>query len=151
MIRSHDEAYFRGMRDRIRAIADGAAMATDTTAEVVFSGGSSTMNDNQTLVERFRANMSAYGIAEAPPDPVRIGSSDMGNVSWHLPTIHPSLAICDEGVPGHSIHFRDAAATPRADDITLLAATLVAQTAVELFTDPSLVDAALAEFRARTG
>ena len=74
----------------------------------------------------------------------------MGNVSWHLPTIHPSLAICDEGVPGHSIQFRDAAATPRADDVTLLAATLVAQTAVELLTDRALVEAAWTEFRSKT-
>ena len=151
MIRSHDEAYFRGMRDRVRAMAEGVAMATDTKAEIVFSGGSSTMNDNQTLVERFRANLAAYRVKDTPPDPGRVGSSDMGNVSWRLPTIHPSLAICDEGVPGHSIQFRDAAATPRADDVTLLAATLVAQTAVELLTDPALVDAAWAEFRSKTG
>ena len=49
---------------------------------------------------------------------------------------------------GHSIAFRDAAAEPRADETTLLAATLVAQTAVDLFLDPPLVEAAWAEFRA---
>ena len=54
----------------------------------------------------------------------------MANVSWVCPTIHPDLAIAPEGAPGHSILFRDAAATPRADETTLLAATLVAQTAV---------------------
>ena len=71
----------------------------------------------------------------------------MGNVSWVCPTIHPDLSIADEGTPGHSILFRDAAATPRADETTLLAATLVAQTAYELFADPALVEAAWAEFR----
>ena len=65
------------------------------------------------------------------------------------PTIHPELAICDEGVAGHSIAFRDAAGQPRADDTTLLAATLVAQVAYELFADPALVEAAWAEFRAK--
>lgn len=72
----------------------------------------------------------------------------MGNVSWVCPTIHPDLAICDEGVPGHSTAFRDAAITPRADETTLLAATLIAQTAVDLFLDPELVAAAWAEFDA---
>ena len=72
----------------------------------------------------------------------------MANVSWVCPTIHPDIAICDEGVAGHSILFRDAAAMPRADETTLLAATLVAQTAYELFADPALVEAAWAEFRA---
>ena len=71
----------------------------------------------------------------------------MANVSWVCPTIHPDLAIATEGTPGHSIVFRDAAATPRADETTLLAATLVAQTALELFRDPALVEAAWREFR----
>jgi metal-dependent amidase/aminoacylase/carboxypeptidase family protein len=105
------------------------------------------MRNNQVLVQRFRANMAAYGIEDMGDDP-NAGSTDMANVSWVCPTIHPDLAICDEGVPGHSILFRDAAATPRADETTLLAATLVAQTAVELFLDPALVEAAWAEFRA---
>jgi hypothetical protein len=71
----------------------------------------------------------------------------MANVSWVCPTIHPELAIAPEGTPGHSIRFRDAAATPQADETTLLAATLIAQTAYELFADPALVAAAWSEFR----
>jgi hypothetical protein len=71
----------------------------------------------------------------------------MGNVSWRLPTIHPSIAICDAGVPGHSHAFRDAAATPRADEVTLIAATVVAQTAWELFADAALVEQVWREFR----
>jgi hypothetical protein len=87
------------------------------------------MKHNRVLGKRFAANMVAFDLVDAPPDP-NMGSSDMGNVSWLLPTIHPCLAICDTGTPGHSILFRDAAATPRADDTTLLAAT--PSTAVDL-------------------
>ncbi len=148
MIRSTDQAYYESMRDRFRAIAEGAAAATDTTVEVVFSGGSTTMKDNAVLRGRFRANLEARGLVSVPVDPANLGSSDMGNVSLVLPTIHPSIAICDEGVPWHSIQSRDAAATPRADEVTLLAATLIAETAYDLFADPALVEAAWAEFRA---
>jgi amidohydrolase len=148
MIRSTDQRMFDDMRRRFRALAEGAALQTDTELEIVFSGGSTTMRHNRTLGERFAANMAAYGRVDGPPDP-NLGSSDMGNVSWRLPTIHPSLAICDPGVPGHSILFRDAAATERADETTLLAATIVAQTAYELFADPALVEAAWREFRAK--
>ena len=63
------------------------------------------------------------------------------------PTIHPDLSITDVPTPGHSIEFRDAAGRPRADETVLLAATLVAQTALDLFLDPSLVEQAWAEFR----
>jgi aminobenzoyl-glutamate utilization protein B len=115
----------------------------------VFSGYATTMINNPVLAERFRANMGAYGIVDMGDDP-NAGSTDMANVSWVCPTIHPDLAICDAGVPGHSILFRDAAAMPRADETTLLAATLVAQTAVDLFADPALVAAAWAAFHAAT-
>jgi amidohydrolase len=149
MLRSLDQAYFEEIQERFRQIVQGVALATHTQGEAVFSGGSATMKDNRVLRDRFVANMAAYGVKDHPADLEHIGSSDMGNVSWAVPTIHPMLAICDEGVPGHSTDFRDAAATPRADETTLLAATLVAQTAFELFTDPPLVEAAWQEFRGR--
>jgi amidohydrolase len=147
MLRSDDQPYYEEMKARFIEMCEAAALATGTTVKVTISGGATTMRNNQVLVERFRANMAAYGIEDMGDDP-NSGSTDMANVSWVCPTIHPDLAICDEGVPGHSILFRDAAATPRADETTLLAATLVAQTAVELFSDPALVEAAWAEFRA---
>jgi amidohydrolase len=146
MLRSDDRDYYEAMKTRFREIAEGAALATATTVEVTFSGGATTMNNNRVLADRFRANMAAYGIDDMGDDP-NAGSTDMGNVSWVCPTIHPDLAICDEGVPGHSILFRDAAATPRADETTLLAATLIAQSAAELYLDPDLTAAAWAEFR----
>ena len=145
MIRSDDEAYYETMRDRFRALCDAAATATGTTVEVTFSGRASTMNNNPVLADRFRANMAAYGIADQGDDE-NAGSTDMANVSWVCPTIHPDLSIAPEGTPGHSILFRDAAIGPQADETTLLAATLVAQTAYELFADPALVASAWRAF-----
>jgi amidohydrolase len=146
MIRSDDEAYYETMRERFRALCDAAATATGTTVEVTFSGRASTMNNNPVLAERFRANMAAYGIADQGDDE-NAGSTDMANVSWVCPTIHPDLSIAPEGTPGHSILFRDAAISPQADETTLLAATLVAQTAYELFADPELVASAWRAFK----
>ncbi len=147
MLRSDDQADYEEMKRRFSAMCQAAALATDTTVEVTYSGKATTMRNNAVLAERFRANMGAYGIVDMGDDP-NAGSTDMGNVSWVCPTIHPDLAICEEGVPGHSTRFRDAAALPRADETTLLAATPVAQTAVDLYLDPALVEAAWAEFRA---
>ena len=60
----------------------------------------------------------------------------MANVSWVCPTIHPDLAIA----PRARRATRSCSATrprcPRADETTLLAATLVAQTAYDLFARP---------------
>jgi len=147
MVRSTDQAYFEELRARFEDLVQAAALATGCTGEAVFTGGSSTMKANETLRRRFAANIEPYGIADNPADLEHLGSSDMGNVSHVLPTIHPSLAICEEGVAGHSIEFRDAAASPRADETTLIAATAVAQTAYELLAEPRLVDDAWREFR----
>jgi metal-dependent amidase/aminoacylase/carboxypeptidase family protein len=146
MLRSPVQADYERMRTRFRELVEGAALATETTAEVTFSGGATTMKQNTTLEGRWVANAAAYGIADQGPDP-NSGSTDMGNVSWVCPTIHPELAIAPEGTAGHSTAFRDAAATPVADATTLLAATLVAQCAYELFADPDLLAAAWREFR----
>jgi amidohydrolase len=146
MIRSDKEPEYERMRERFGQMCEAAALASGTNVEVTFSGRASTMRNNQVLAARFRANMAAYGIADQGDD-LNAGSTDMANVSWVCPAIHPDLAIAPEGTPGHSILFRDAAATPRADETTLLAATLIAQTAYDLFADPELVAAAWREFR----
>jgi amidohydrolase len=147
MIRSTDQAYFESMRERFRALVEGAAMMADVKGELVLSGGSTTMKDNLTLAELWRANMEAKGLVDEGVDPEHMGSSDMGNVSLALPTIHPSLAICDHGVPWHSLESLRAAATPRAETTALVAASLVAETALDLLADPALVRVAWREFR----
>ena len=147
MIRSTDEAWFGEMENRFRALVEAAALAAAVDGSVAFSGRSSTMRHNRVLGDRFAANLAARGIADSPPDPL-FGSSDMGNVSQVLPTIHPHLAICEEGVPKHTTAFRDAAIRPRADEASILAATLIAETAIDLFLEPGLVERAWEEFRA---
>jgi amidohydrolase len=150
MLRSPVQAELEQMENRFRAMAEAAALAASCEVEVVFSGASDSMVNNGVLAERYVANLAAYGIADGTPDP-ELGSSDMGNVSWHLPTIHPSVAICDPDVAGHSIEFREAAVSPRADEVVLTVATVIAQTGYDLLADPDLVDAAWAEFTAATG
>jgi amidohydrolase len=155
MLRSTEQAFFGAMQERFRRMAEAAALATDTELAIAFSGGSDTMLESAAILERWRANQAPYlqasGDLDHPVDPARLGSSDMGNVSLALPTIHPFVAICGPGVPGHTVEFRDAAAKPPADEATLLAATLIAQTAWDLLAEPTLVEAAWREFRAARG
>ena len=146
MIRSDDQDYYTEIKERFGELARAAALASGCEVEVTYSGGAMTMQTNTVLAARWVANAEAAGIADEGPD-ASPGSTDMSNVSWVCPTIHPDLAIAPEGTAGHSTAFRDAAASPRADAVTLLAATLVAQTAYDLFADPELVAAAWREFR----
>jgi amidohydrolase len=146
MIRSADQPYYEVMKGRFRQLCEAAAMAAGVEVSIEFSGEATTMKHNHVLADRWVANGEAYGIPDEGLDPSS-GSTDMANVSWVVPAIHPDLAITDGPTPGHSIEFRDAAAQPRADRTVLLAATLVAQTAIDLLADPALVEAAWREFR----
>jgi metal-dependent amidase/aminoacylase/carboxypeptidase family protein len=82
---------------------------------------------------------AASGIAGA--------SSDMGNVSYAVPTIHPTFAIpCPPGVGNHTPGFTAAAATPEAHSATMRASKALAFTALDLCLDPTLLAEAKAEF-----
>jgi amidohydrolase len=149
-IRSETDDGLIDMERRFKALVEAAALATDCRGEVEFYGRSLTMFNNEPLLERFRCNLAAYGIVEGATSTRQGGSTDMGNVSKIVPTIHPHLAICDVGVPAHSIAFAEAAASARADETVLIAATVVAQTALDVLLDERLAAAAHAELaRAR--
>jgi len=148
--RSADQSHHDEMAERFRSMVEGAALATGCTAELTFSARATTMRHNRTIGARFREHLAAAGMADGPLSP-RLGSSDIGNVSLVVPTIHPMLAIVDGPVPLHSVAFRGAAATPQADEVALVGAVCLAQTAAELLGNPELVAAAWAEFHESDG
>lgn len=146
MIRSLSDERLKRMEERFREMAESAARASACEHQVSFSAYTATIKNNPLLVERFAEHMTAYGIQNGPPDEM-LGSSDMGNVTQICPSIHPSIAICDPGIPKHSARFRDLSASERADQVVLLVSTLIAQTAYEFLRDPDLVRKAWEEFR----
>lgn len=146
-LRSRDDGYHAQMRERLATMAAAAAAATGTESELRWFAHARTMRHNETMGARFRAHLADAGMTEDPPTP-RLGSSDIGNVSFAVPTIHPMLAITSDPMPLHSEAFRELAATPHAQEVALIGATCLAQTAADLLRDRGLVDRAWAEFRA---
>jgi metal-dependent amidase/aminoacylase/carboxypeptidase family protein len=81
-----------------------------------------------------------------------MGSTDMGNVSKIVPGIHPTIAIAPSDVPGHSVRFAECAASEAGARGMVDAAKALAMTAIDVLTDPALVEAAREEFqRSRAG
>lgn len=134
----------------LRRTADAAARLTG--AEVVVEGEPvyAERYSNSVMGEAFKRNMETLGEPMEYPDPKeRVGSSDVGNVSLEIPTIHEYLAIADPSVAGHTAEFREASLSPRGDDVVLLAAKGLALTGWDLLTDERLREAAKAEYRER--
>jgi len=167
--------------DRVIATAEAAALGTGTTLEYEVIHGNHSVLPNEVLAQRAYDHLVALGgprydendhlfahaIAKTLPggryepgseaiiEPFAIkqskGSTDVGDVSWNVPTVGLGTATF---VPGTGLHTWQAVATggtPLAHKGTLLAAEVLAATAIDLLSQPELVSAATAEFNKRRG
>jgi len=151
-VRALDRRYQQEVLKRFIACAEGAAAATGTKLKVTVheNSGYENMVPSQPLADRWAAHMRAMGQpVQATLDDERMGSTDMGNVSQILPSIHPYIGIAPEGTPGHSTAFRDAAALPEAHESALFAAKALALVAIDALTDATLLERARADFEER--
>ena len=150
MLRSADQAYYETMKRRFIAMCEAAASASDVEVEVEFSGGATTMNHNARSRERWVANAEAAGVIDQGMDPAS-GSTDMANVSWVVPTIHPELSITRPADPRP--HDRVPRRRRPADAPTRRRSSPRRSSRRRRSTsccDPALVEAAWAEFKAST-
>lgn len=142
--------------ERVRAIvercAKGAALACGVQVELSVRTGYREMSNNMTMARRFGAALEALGRKPYERDArVGAGSTDMGDVSQHLPSIHPYLAICDEGESlCHEHRFAECAKSERGFDTMVVASKAMARTVVDLLEDPELLASAKKEFAERS-
>ncbi|MBB5695593.1 M20 family metallopeptidase [Muricoccus pecuniae] len=80
-----------------------------------------------------------------------VGSTDVGDVSWAVPTVQARGATCAIGTPFHSWQLTAQGKSPAAHKGMLHVAKVMAGTAVDAIRDPALIERAKAEFRERTG
>jgi metal-dependent amidase/aminoacylase/carboxypeptidase family protein len=109
------------------------------------------LKPNAPMATLFGRNLERIGFPEEPDDgQAGYGSTDAGNVSHAIPTIHPYVRTAPDGVPGHSREFAEHNATPLARAGMVAGAKALALTALDLLADPAALAAAKTEF-ARTG
>jgi metal-dependent amidase/aminoacylase/carboxypeptidase family protein len=140
------------MIERFNAMARAAADATGCTVQLQMDplNRCRTMLNNPTLLGLWRRHLVEAGLHDDPIDP-NAGSTDMANVSHEVPTIHPYLQIAPKGTPGHSREFAAHAGGADGDAMLPKAIRILAGTAIDLFAEPSLVEAAWNELRAQGG
>ena len=140
-VRAADTPYCIEVFERLRACAEGAALATGARLEFSeYAPRYDAMMPNSKLADLVEANMAALGIKVEAPDPdERMGSSDMGNVSQVVPAIHPYIAIAPEEVGGHTQEFCRASGSPEGLEGLIKSAKTMALSAVELIYSPAQV------------
>jgi amidohydrolase len=146
-----------GELERVRGIVErcgrAAAMASDVKVEIRVRHGYRDMRNNMALARRFGDHMQALGRAPRVHDEsIGAGSTDMGDVSHVVPSIHPWLAIVPQGAAlCHEHAFADAAGTENAARTALVAAKVLARTAVEYLADAELRAAVSSEWASARG
>ncbi len=149
-VRARDGAELERVRAVLERCARAAAMASDVAVEIALRKGYRDMRNNMELARRFGEHLRALGRTPRETDPrVGAGSTDMGDVSHVVPSIHPWLAIAGEGqAQCHEHRFAAAAATPEAGRTALVAAKALARTAVDFLADAELRGRISAEWSA---
>jgi aminobenzoyl-glutamate utilization protein B len=196
LIRARSLEELRGLVTRVRKIADGAALMTETTVETQVISAVSNLLGNTPLEEVLHANLerlgpppftaedkafaaeiqktlrpedvtSAYRRQGLPPETGKVladgivpfaakgagmvGSTDVGDVSWKVPTVQARGATWAIGTPAHSWQAVAQGKSALAHTGMVHVAKAMAGTAIDAIREPGLIARAKADHQARTG
>ena len=96
--------------------------------------------DSAAIVKKLKTQEDAGG-----------GSTDVGDVSWNVPTVGLRAATWVPGTPAHSWQAVACGGTEIGIKGLMVAAKTMALTAIDLYTQPSLIDNAKEEFKNARG
>jgi amidohydrolase len=132
---------------KVKAIAQGAALATGAKLNIIaFQNEVDNILLNETLDHAFKEIVESLGETVKLEGKAGIGSTDVGNVSQVVPTIHPYIKIGPETLVGHTEDFKQAARSPQGDHALLVGAQALALTGLKLLTDTVLLESVKKEF-----
>lgn len=141
IVRAEDNAYLDELKEKVLNCFAGAATATGARLEYRWGERYAPMRNNLPLARLFTRNMDSLGrkISLVADSDFSFGSTDMGNVSQVVPSIHAFVAIAPPEVLLHSPEFAAAAVSETGTEGMLDAARALAMTASELLAHPELV------------
>jgi amidohydrolase len=149
-VRSATIESLQALKPRVLACLEGGAAAAGCRIEVHPTCPEySDLRTNPVLIDLYAANSLALGRPVAVPTAANrvVASTDMGNVSHLVPSIHPMIALSPPDVPLHSAEFARWAASEEGDRAVLDGAKALAMTVVDLW----LGEGTAAEVRAAFG
>ena len=151
-VRAADANELAPLKERVQACFEAGALATGCRLEINWSGVDYLdLKTNWPLAEVFERHARAVGREFFPLKDIPqgfAGSTDMGNVSHRIPSIHPMLAVAPVGVIIHNPEFALWAASDRGDAAVIDGAKTLALTALELMADGALMNSVRADFEA---
>jgi amidohydrolase len=142
MVRARTLADLESIRTKVMRCFEAGALATGSTLAVhtVHPPYAEMIHDHD-IAALYRRNAAALGRTFPDVRPLlerAAGSTDMGNISLAIPSIHPFIGIGSLPAVNHQPEFAAHCATPLAYRTILDGALATAWTAIDLATDAAL-------------
>jgi amidohydrolase len=149
IIRAPDYAYLEELQGKVLNCFKGASLASGARLEYRWGDKVyAPIKNNVALAKLFSDNLELMGRRLDVFDlQIPFGSSDMGNVSQVVPSMHPMVAIASPKVSLHSPEFASAAASEAGHQGLLDAAKAMAMTMVDVIGRPEVLEKIKQEFR----
>ncbi len=151
-VRAANARDLAALKVRVQHCFDAGALSSGCSVDVRWAKVDYLdLNTNWPIAEVYQANAESLGRQFFPYDRMRpgsAGSTDMGNVSHRVPSIHPMIACAPSGVVIHNPEFARWAASEIGDRACIDGAKAMAMTTIDFLTDESLQRAARAAFDA---
>ena len=151
-VRSDNVTSLAALKPRVLAALESGAHACGCSVSHEWIGAAyADMVTNNTMGTMYAHNALRFGRTVTDPRQGGhrvVGSTDMGNVSHLVPSIHPMIASAPTGTSIHTKQFAQFARSPLADKAVLDGAKAMAMTAIDFWTSPERRVAVAAEFNA---
>jgi amidohydrolase len=148
-VRAANSEELQLLKERVVRCFEAGALATGCDLEVSWLVKDyEFMRMNPTIGAVYEANLETTGRSAIPRQVVgnQAASTDMGNVSHLVPSIHPMMSIDSLPAVNHQVEFAAASVSPAGDRAVVDAALVLASTAVDIATTPGAVDRLREEF-----
>jgi amidohydrolase len=150
-VRAGDVRRLEQLRPRLIACLQAGADAAGCTVDFEWQDPIyADMRDNAPMVDLYAANAGSLGRRLAAPDDAFsvVGSTDMGNVSYEVPSIHPMIAVSPPNISIHTPEFAGFAGGAPGDAAVLDGAKAMAMTVADLWLRPGALAEVSAAFAA---
>ena len=152
-VRARSGAELAPLKERVAGCFRAGAEATGARLDLRWSEVDYLeLRDAAPLAEAYRRNAESLGREFFPMDKLPSsaqGSTDMGNVSHRVPSIHPMIAAAPPHVLIHNAEFAEYAGSESGDRAALDGAKALAMTALDFASDAGLRERTRAAFEAQ--
>lgn len=133
-VRSGTTEHLEALKERVVACLRAGADATGCSIDIMWLDPPyAEMIDDRDLLGLYERNAATLGRVFEATDQEVVGSTDMGNVSQHVASIHPMIAVAPAGTSIHTEAFATYAGGPEGDSAVLDGAKAMAATVIDVW------------------